>query len=310
MKSIVQSRRDFLSLAGKGMLGAAALATVPAVVTAQADEAIAAPAYPWEWKYVDPNKVLERGYAAFSSHGGCCAGVVAGVVEELAETYGYPYNQVNARMFGNGAGGYGRKLLCGCLGGACAVFGLFCDVADARTLRDEIYTWYENHEFPQYQPEVASPLSVSHSIVCEESVASWSALTGEEFSSPNRLKRCAGLTAETAAKVVEMLNVKYGFTAAPVVEPAEEPAPELGPNEYIGTGDGYNGPVKVKVTMDGDKIANIQVLEHKEDMTNAIDQISAAVMQSQTTEVDVVSNATVTSKALLDAINDALSQVK
>ena len=100
------SRREFLKLAGKGMLGAAALSTVPAMLPALAEGA-EAPAWPWAYKKMDKEAVLKHGYECFYSHGGCCAGAVAAIVELLADEYGYPYNQLNARMFADGAGGYG-----------------------------------------------------------------------------------------------------------------------------------------------------------------------------------------------------------
>ena len=46
------SRREFLKLAGKGMLGAAALSTVPAMLPALA-EGVEAPAWPWAYKKLD-----------------------------------------------------------------------------------------------------------------------------------------------------------------------------------------------------------------------------------------------------------------
>ena len=311
MNKFEQTRRDFLRIAGKGMVGAAALTAMPSIIKPAVAEGVEAPAWPWEWKQIDKQKVLERTYASFSTHGGCCAAVVAGIVEELAEVYGYPYNQINPRMFANGGGGYGRKTLCGSLGGACAVLGLFCEGKDAGALRNELYTWYENHEFPQYQPVVESVYTVSNSIQCADSVGNWMAASGKEFSSPERAARCAGLSAEVAVKVVELLNIKYGFEAAPVVE--EAPAePALAANEYIGVGKGFEGDVKVKVTMDGDKIAKIDVLEQKESMPQtAMDDIPARVIAAQSVEgIDVVAGSTVSSNALIDAIKDALAQIK
>ena len=67
------SRRDFLKLAGKGMLGAAALSTVPVVMPAVAEGA-EAPAWPWAYKKLDKEAVMKHGYECFYSHGGCCAG--------------------------------------------------------------------------------------------------------------------------------------------------------------------------------------------------------------------------------------------
>ena len=309
MSKFEQSRRDFLRIAGKGVMGAAAISAIPSVMQPALAEDVEAPAWPWEWKKLDKQKVQERAYAAFSTHGGCCAGIVGGILDELAEEYGYPYNQLNPRMFANGAGGYGRKILCGALGGGCAVLGLFCEGSDAGALRNELYTWYENHEFPQYQPVVESPLTVSNSILCADSVGSWMAVTGKEFSDPDRLARCAGLTAEVAVKVVELLNIKYGFEEAPVVEEAAAEAPALAVNERIGVGKGFEGEVKVKVTKDGDKITKIDVLEQKESMPqSSMTDIPAAVIAAQSADVDVIAGSTYSSNAVIEAIKDALSQ--
>lgn len=95
----------------------------------------------------------------------------------------------------------------------------------------------------------------------------------------------------------------------------EAPAAEetLAENEYIGVGEGFGGEVKVKVTMDGDKIAKIEVLSHSETAgisDPAFTQIPEAIIAANSTEVDVVTGATRTSDALIAAVNDALSQVK
>ena len=73
------------------------------------------------------------------------------------------------------------------------------------------------------------------------------------------------------------------------------------------------GEVKVKVTMDGDKIAKIDVLSHSETSgvsDPAFEQIPAAIIEKQSADVDVVAGATKTSEALIAAVKDALAQVK
>ncbi len=311
MKASKQTRRDFLRAIGKGVMGAAVLTAVPSVLTPALAEGIEAPAWPWTWQKLDKQKVLERTYKSFSTHGGCCAAVVAGIVEELAENYGYPYNQLNAKMFANGGGGYGAQTLCGSLGGACAVLGLFCEAKRSGALRNEVYAWYKAHEFPQYQPEITSVHTVSNSIQCSDSVGNWMKASGCEFGSPERIARCAGVSAEVAVKVVELLNIEYGFEAAPVVEEAAQ-EPALAPNEYIGEADGYGGKIKVKVTVDGAKITKIDVLEHGETTgvsDPAFATIPDAIIAAQNPNVDVAAGATYSSKGIMEAVKNALSKI-
>ncbi|MCI9146695.1 MAG: FAD-dependent oxidoreductase [Hungatella sp.] len=92
---------------------------------------------------------------------------------------------------------------------------------------------------------------------------------------------------------------------------------QLGEHEYVGTGTGMNGSVTVKVTMDGDAIGSVEVLEHSETDgigTLAIDGMTEKFKGLSTAEeidgVDTVSSATITSKALQEAVKDALSQIK
>ena len=74
--------------------------------------------------------------------------------------------------------------------------------------------------------------------------------------------------------------------------------------------------LEVRVTMDGDKIANVEVMSHGETAgigTKAIDAMPAAFVGKTAAEVeavDTVSGATVTSGALRAAVLDALSKVK
>ena len=305
------NRRDFLKLAGKVTLGAAAVSAMPAIASA---EATAAPAWPWKYEKLDIAEVQDCFFEHFSSYGGCAAGAVGGILEVLAKHYPEgPYALLNSKMFADGAGGYGRQNLCGALGGAFFAIGLLVPRADVGTLRNELYAYYESTAFPIYVPE-GDPEHQWHSVagseLCKDSVNNWMALSGYKFGDPERVYRCKCLSADVAGKLVDMLNVYYGFEeAAPV---AEEPAPELAANEYIGEADGFGGKVKVKVTMDGDKIANIEVLESSETAAIADPAVASLIpkmIEGNTTAVDVHTGATFTSNALINAVNDALSKV-
>lgn len=313
MKCFEQSRRDFLRMAGKGAVGAAALSAMPSLMTSAMADGVEAPAWPWEYKQIDKEAVLKHGYECFYTHGGCGAGCVAAMLEIMAEQYGYPYNQINPRMFADAAGGFGVQSLCGSLGGACAVIGLFCESKEAGEIRNELYAWYKEHAFPEYQPEMESITTVSNSVECRDSVGTYMAATGYTMADDGRKARCAAVTGEVARKTIELLNIHFGFEAAPVAE--EAPAETAtAANEYIGTGvSEIGGEVKVKVTMDGDKIAKIEVLSHNDTpgiSDPAIAGIPEAIIAAQSTEVDAISGATRTSEALIAAVNDALSQIK
>ena len=74
------------------------------------------------------------------------------------------------------------------------------------------------------------------------------------------------------------------------------------------------GEIKVKVTMDGDKIAKIEVLSQNETpafFEKAYPAVTDAIIAANgTTGVDVVSGATCSSKGLIEAVNNALAQIK
>jgi len=88
------------------------------------------------------------------------------------------------------------------------------------------------------------------------------------------------------------------------------------PGTFTATSDirGYNGPITVEVTIDANgHISGVEVTDHAESdgfYQRAFDNLIPLIISSQTANVDIdaASGATYSSKALLDAINNALSQ--
>ena len=80
---------------------------------------------------------------------------------------------------------------------------------------------------------------------------------------------------------------------------------------YEGAGKGIGGNVPVTVTVEGGKITAVEVGENSETQgigSKAIEQLPDAIVAANGTEgVDAVSGATVTSKAIFDAVNTALA---
>ena len=76
-----------------------------------------------------------------------------------------------------------------------------------------------------------------------------------------------------------------------------------------GTADGFGGPITVSVTMDGDKIAAVEVVSNSETPEiagAALEQIPAAIVAANSADVDIVSGATYTSNGIINAVKNAL----
>lgn len=79
--------------------------------------------------------------------------------------------------------------------------------------------------------------------------------------------------------------------------------------EYEGKGVGYNGNIKVKVTVSGGKITAIEILKTDDDeeyFYDAKKQVINAILEQQTTEVDAASGATSSSDGIMKAVKNAL----
>lgn len=91
-------------------------------------------------------------------------------------------------------------------------------------------------------------------------------------------------------------------TTAPAPAPAEK-------KELTGVGEGFGGPLKVSVTLDGDKITAVTVTENTETPGiggPALTAIPEAIVKAGKADVDAVSGATVTSNAIIAAVKNAI----
>lgn len=99
-------------------------------------------------------------------------------------------------------------------------------------------------------------------------------------------------------------------------EPAEsaattESTTAAEPEVLTGEAEGHNGVVKVEVTVEGDTITDVQVVEHEETegiSDPAIETIPQQIVENNGTDgVEAVSGASVTSNAIIEAVNNALA---
>jgi uncharacterized protein with FMN-binding domain len=76
---------------------------------------------------------------------------------------------------------------------------------------------------------------------------------------------------------------------------------------YEGSCSVFPVSVKVEVAVENHTITNINLVEHKNGKGSAAEVLPAKVVEAQSLEVDAVSGATCSSKAILKAIKDALT---
>lgn len=229
LENKVYSRRDVLKNAGKATAGLAIVGAIPSFLTACSEEPASkkipskevlnyeykeaskdTPAFPFPYQKLDVATTQERAYASFFNKGGCCVGVADGIIGQLADNAGYPFNQIPIDAFKIGAGGFGAASLCGSLAGGARAISILVPPEDAPKLVADLFTFYKETALPIYQPEVKNETIIAGSVNCEDSVGQFIAKTGYAMTDPERKARCAGVAADCAGKTVELLNAYFG----------------------------------------------------------------------------------------------------
>ena len=106
----------------------------------------------------------------------------------------------------------------------------------------------------------------------------------------------------------EFLRSSPGTQAEGETEEEAETDGVYADGEWEGEARGFGGPVSVKVTVEGGKLAQIEVLSaEKEDQTylSMAEAILPAMLEAQSPEVDTISGATFSSQGLKDAAMQA-----
>ena len=80
--------------------------------------------------------------------------------------------------------------------------------------------------------------------------------------------------------------------------------------QYIGTAQGFNGPIKVRVTVKEGSIAKIEILSHHDDNPyfQRASRVISKIIGKPGKAVDTVSTATYSSRGIINAVNNALSK--
>ncbi|MBG9989201.1 FMN-binding protein [Aerococcaceae bacterium DSM 111176] len=117
------------------------------------------------------------------------------------------------------------------------------------------------------------------------------------------------------AGVFTMLLITFVFTSD-ISLSESEPETDQGTSDVAGaltgTAEGHNGPVTVSVEMDGDTITAVEIIEHEESpgySDKAISDIPAAIVEANSTDIEVISGASVSSNAIMEAVDNAVASV-
>lgn len=88
------------------------------------------------------------------------------------------------------------------------------------------------------------------------------------------------------------------------------PLKDFTPGTYTGEAQGLEGPIKVEVTVNADRrIESVKIVEANETQgigSNAVEQLPDAIVATQSTQIDGLSGATISSRAIFKAVDAAL----
>lgn len=87
-------------------------------------------------------------------------------------------------------------------------------------------------------------------------------------------------------------------------------AADVPDGKYTGSFDGYRWSNTLQVTVIGGQITDIEIVRDQSVAMPDVGKLFASIKEKQSLQVDVVSGATVTSKAYLKAIENALEDAK
>lgn len=92
-------------------------------------------------------------------------------------------------------------------------------------------------------------------------------------------------------------------------KPVEAPSYSFNAGTYEVTTDGLNGKVTLEVVLDDTSITSISVKEHSETAglgDKAMDEVINEILSTQSTSVDTVAGATISSNAVINAVNEVI----
>lgn len=140
---------------------------------------------------------------------------------------------------------------------------------------------------------------------------------GTEENTTDTYTNNSGDTGNTTGDSGSTTSGNEGTGSAEVAEVAEEsaniPASKYVDGIYTGEGTGKKPGIKISVTIEGDKITDIAVVEYNdsdEHFNDVAAEIIPEIISAQSADVDVISGATMSSEGIIQAVSDALAKAE
>ncbi len=183
----------------------------------------------WDYHLLDPVETEYLGYQGFYE-GRCSWGSFKSIIGQLGDKHGEPYKSFPFEMMKYGTAGVAFwGSLCGALNGSAAAIGLLHTGKTRDRIISSLYAWYEKTKLPIYSPQepvypCKMDTSISHSVLCHRSVGQWCKVSGNKFTSKEKLERCARVVGDVAKKAVTLLNAerKHALKTIPISTTATE----------------------------------------------------------------------------------------
>lgn len=138
-------------------------------------------------------------------------------------------------------------------------------------------------------------------------------LDGTELVADVDIQGITGATISSRAVIRGVANELERFQEAFYGSAGDDAAAGYVDGSYLAEASGFGGPVKVEVTIVNGRIAAVKVLEHQETLgisDEVVKVMPQRIAEANSPDVDLVSGATVTSKAIAVAVQKALDQAE
>ena len=190
--------------------------------------------------------------------------------------------------------------------------------ADAKAKVSEAYGVFDPHNYPTDVPMHMTAGSDGGPIACsdchkpagEQSVMVCAQCHANSFTEENGLVPAGWKVPDGAIDVFSMMASSDESSSDEADSSGSADVSSVADGTYTGSAQGMESTIEVTVTVAGGKITDLQATGQETEGigSTALEQLPSAIVEAGTTDgVDVVSGASVTSKAIIDATNSALS---